>query len=258
MFLIGSAAEARASGRPVAELAREVCGDWFDGLLLLGPAVPAGAAARTVLVLNRDGSEGGACLNGARVVALLELEASGILEMGGRRLRWARTARTEPAEAGAPVRGEVELHLPGESFPDPLVLQPLTLEDGTRGVAVNFWNPHCVIPVPTVHRLDLARIAAEVGARTDLFPDGVNVEVVADGDAPGRVRMRVWERGVGETRACGSGAVATALAWWQAGAKGALHVAMPGGVLRVAEAEDGGVLVAGACSHGRDFELPLA
>jgi diaminopimelate epimerase len=78
------------------------------------------------------------------------------------------------------------------------------------GVAVDCGNPHLVCPLPAgldLPDLDLTR-PPEVD--TGFFPDGVNVELITPPTTAGHVRMRVYERGVGETRSCGSGACAAA------------------------------------------------
>jgi diaminopimelate epimerase len=104
------------------------------------------------------------------------------------------------------------------------------------GLAVSMGNPHlaCLTDVP-VGPLDLTG-QPEVDA--GLFPDGVNVELVNvlpdDGDRP-HIRLRVVERGVGETRSCGTGACAAAYAALDAAGKtaGTVLVDVPGGRLTV-------------------------
>ena len=98
--------------------------------------------------------------------------------------------------------------------------------------------------MPDVDAADLSLIADSARAVEIYFPDGANVEVVSE-DGPGRVRMRVDERGVGETQACASGAVAVALSAWGGGLEGPLRVAMPGGELRLVRAKDGGIKLRG-------------
>jgi len=104
------------------------------------------------------------------------------------------------------------------------------------GVAVDVGNPHlaCVDPELTAETLAALDVAAPVTFDEAQFPDGVNVEILT---APtgGAVTMRVHERGVGETRSCGTGAVAAALAaLTHAGATtGTLAVHVPGGQVTV-------------------------
>ena len=110
-----------------------------------------------------------------------------------------------------------------------------------NGLAVDVGNPHlaCVDPELTVEALAALDVAAPVTFDRVQFPDGVNVEVLtAPGD--GAVNMRVHERGVGETRSCGTGTVAAAVAALSyAGAdSGTLTVRIPGGevVVTITEA----------------------
>jgi diaminopimelate epimerase len=77
------------------------------------------------------------------------------------------------------------------------------------GVAVDVGNPHLVCILDS--GLDELDLAVQPGFDPTMFPNGVNIEFAVPGD-PGHVRMRVYERGVGETRSCGTGTVAVAAA----------------------------------------------
>jgi len=104
------------------------------------------------------------------------------------------------------------------------------------GLAVDVGNPHLACLVPGMTDADLAAldVAAAVDFDRDQFPEGVNIEVLTPVRG-GAVSMRVHERGVGETRSCGTGTVAaavTALAARDA-ATGSLRVRVPGGVVEV-------------------------
>ena len=98
------------------------------------------------------------------------------------------------------------------------------------GVAIDVGNPHlaCVDPSLTGDELAALDVAAPVSFDHTQFPDGVNIEVLT---APidGAVRMRVHERGVGETRSCGTGTVAAAVAALGGADTGTLTVRVPGG-----------------------------
>jgi diaminopimelate epimerase len=174
---------------------------------------------------NADGSLAEMCGNGMRVFAryLVEagLAAPGELAVGTR--GGVRTVRLGPGgdvsvDMGAPVTlGESRAVLAGRTY---------------DGLAVAVGNPHlaCRVAEP-VAGLDLTR-APEVDAA--FFPDGVNVELYRPA-GEGRVEMRVYERGSGETRSCGTGAVATAVAAArdEGRTEGTWRVAVPGGVLTV-------------------------
>ncbi len=100
------------------------------------------------------------------------------------------------------------------------------------GLAVDVGNPHlaCVDPQLTPEALAALDVAAPVSFDAGQFPDGVNIEIVT-APADGAVHMRVHERGVGETRSCGTGTVAAAVAALAASgaATGTLTVRVPGG-----------------------------
>lgn len=208
-------------------LAQRACAQGVDGLLMLGEEQADGALP--VRIVNRDGSDGGACLNGLRVAACAGGRARGVFLMAGRRVPWRREA------AGVFT---LDLGSLAEAR-----LRPVSVA-GRDGVAVDFWNPHVVFAVGEPGDFPLSDLAAACAARPDFFPQGVNVEIVNDWGAD-PLRARVCERGVGETLACGSGAVAVALAAWQRGRQGPLAVRMPGGILRLRRTLDGVVELAG-------------
>jgi diaminopimelate epimerase len=110
-----------------------------------------------------------------------------------------------------------------------------------NGLAVDVGNPHlaCVDSALTIEALGELDVAAPVSFDHDQFPDGVNVEILT-APVDGVVNMRVHERGVGETRSCGTGTVAAAVAALSHGgaASGTLTVRVPGGdvVVTVTEA----------------------
>jgi len=111
----------------------------------------------------------------------------------------------------------------------------ISVDMGTAGVEagpgqslrVDMGNPHMVVEVQDPYDLDLGREARRIGA-------DVNLEVVAAGPGADELTMRVWERGVGETQACGTGACAAAVAghkWGIVGQRVTVH--QPGGDARV-------------------------
>ena len=231
-FVIANAAVLRQEGATPAALARAVCGDTWDGLLLFDEH-------GLTEIINRDGSPGGTCLNGLRVLARLDDGAEGAFRMDGREVPWRR------------VDGGIELRLQGSDVPtetrEPEVIELL----GKRAQVVRFWNPHCVIHVEDPRQEDLQAYAKAAEARVDLFSNGVNVELIAPITEDGSVIMRVCERGVGETEACGSGAVAVAFAAWSDGWDGPLEVQMTGGSLRLQPLPDGGLELIGEASVRR-------
>ncbi|KAA3605038.1 MAG: hypothetical protein DWQ01_20790 [Planctomycetota bacterium] len=211
-------------------LARRHCRQEYDGLLWLQPAASASGISE-LTIWNRDGSHGQLCLNGLRMAALWTGEPAGEFLMAGRRIPWRKES------AG------IRLHLRREDLPEQLAFQRVKLGD-RAGLAVPFWNPHCVVPVERLADLDLAELADLANQRKDVFPKGVNLEAVA-AQGNSELRVRVWERGVGETRACGSGAVAVALTYWAGGGEGPVSIVMAGGRLQLSPEPNGGIFLTG-------------
>ena len=187
---------------------------------------------------NADGSTAQMCGNGARVFAHY-LRASGLEsrdEFVVGSLAGPRPVvlhRVDAANADVSVDmgktntlGEGQAVVGGRSF---------------SGLAVDVGNPHlaCVDPALTVEALAALDVAASVTFDKAQFPDGVNVEVLT-APADDAVSMRVHERGVGETRSCGTGTVAAAVAAlaYAGAASGTLNVRIPGGqvVVTITEA----------------------
>jgi diaminopimelate epimerase len=172
---------------------------------------------------NADGSIAEMCGNGVRVFTRY-LVANGL---GGLDLPIATRAGV--------VRAVVGPDTVSVCMPSPRVYAASTATVGSLtvpGVAVDCGNPHLVCAVPDVSGLDLRD---PPGYDTALFPSGVNVEFLTPAGAGLHVRMRVHERGSGETLSCGSGALAVgAVALRDAGvASGVVTVDVPGGRLTV-------------------------
>lgn len=178
---------------------------------------------------NADGSVAQMCGNGVRVFAHY-LRASGLegrddFVVGS--LAGPRPVTVHRVDAtGADI--SVDMGKANTLGPGDAVL------GGRRfsGIAIDVGNPHlaCVAPDLTPDALAALEVAAPVSFDPAQFPDGVNVEILT-APAQGAVHMRVHERGVGETRSCGTGTVAAAVAALaSAGADtGALTVRVPGG-----------------------------
>jgi diaminopimelate epimerase len=187
---------------------------------------------------NADGSTAQMCGNGARVFAHY-LRASGL--------------ETSDEFVVGSLAGPrpVVLHRVDATFADVSVDMGKANKSGEghavvggrtlRGLAVDVGNPHlaCVDPELTAEALAVLDVGAPVRFDEAQFPDGVNVEVLT-APADGAVSMRVHERGVGETRSCGTGTVAAAVAALShtGTASGTLTVRVPGGevVVTITEA----------------------
>ena len=121
---------------------------------------------------------------------------------------------------------------------------PVGWEDLDSPAAVNVGNPHVVFFVPDADAVMLSRLGPAI--ETDpLFPEKVNVGV-ASVLGPSHIKLRVWERGVGLTRACGTGACAAAvLAIRRKLVTGPVRVDLPGGPLEIAWEPGGSILMTG-------------
>lgn len=208
-----------------------------------------GSADASMRICNADGGEVEACGNGARCVAQLLLRekqrdrvaidtAAGIIvaesaggnrvavDMGPARLDW----RDIPL-----ARAMDTLHVD-------LQLGPLR-----DPVAVNVGNPHAVFFVPDAEAIDLATLGPQL-EHDALFPERCNIEA-ATVLSTARIRMRVWERGTGITRACGTGACATLVAAARRGLTGRkADVLLDGGTLEIEWQADGHVRMTGPVS----------
>ena len=167
-------------------------------------------------ILNQDGSPSGACGNGTRCVAdmmMNELQQDRIqIETDGGMLAAWRATDGDIAVDMGPVKTDWQ-DVPLASAADTLHV-PLDIAGvdaaGLDAVCHSLGNPHAVVFVEDAERVDIERIGPLVET-APLFPDRVNLSVVSRRD-DGSFRMRVWERGVGITMACGSGACASGVA----------------------------------------------
>lgn len=205
----------------VRAIADRRTGVGFDQLILLEPSDVADARMR---VFNADGGEVETCGNAARCVTRLLGSRARIETLGG--IMSGETTRDgATVELDAP-RFDWQC-IPLAYAMDTRAL-PLGWDTLERPSAVNVGNPHVVFFVPDIEAVDLAGLGPVI-ERDPLFPERVNVSV-ASIDARDRIALRVWERGVGLTRACGTGACATACAAIRLGrAEGPVTVTQPGG-----------------------------
>jgi diaminopimelate epimerase len=148
-----------------------------------------------------------------------------------------------------PMAGPATERFVDEPFPD--------AGAGYRGTALSMGNPHLVLSgAEDLDALDLPRIGPPLEHHRD-FPERTNVEWIRVED--GRLDVRVWERGVGETLACGTGACASLVAANLLGLVGRrAMLRFPGGDLGVEWADDGHVYLEGPAAHVFDGELSLA
>jgi len=243
----------RLTPERVRALADRHAGVGCDQVITLEPSEQADLFMR---IHNADGGEVEACGNAARCVALVVMEereadqvlietASGVLsaraagadrvvvDMGRPRFDWREIPLAEPRDS---------LHLG-------LSLGPLS-----DPVGIGMGNPHAVFLVADVAAIDLARYGP-VLEHDPLFPERANIEV-AQVLGRDRLRLRVWERGVGITRACGTGACAAAVAANRRGlADRRVAVVVDGGTLDIEWREDDHVLMTGPVATSFRGEL---
>ena len=224
-----------------AALADRHTGIGCDQLILLEPSTSADFRMR---IFNADGSEVEACGNATRAVGLLHGAPARIETAGG-------LISAAPADGGISVEmGQPRFdweRIPLAYAMDTLAM-PVGWEELENPVAVNVGNPHVIFFVPDCDAVDLARLGAQI-ERDPLFPERVNVNA-ATVNARDAIRLRVWERGAGLTRACGTGACATAVAAMRRGlVDRSVTVTLPGGPLRIDWREDGEIVMTGAAAE---------
>ena len=233
----------------------------FDQMAVIADDAEATAA---LVFLNADGSEAGACGNATRCVARL------LMDEAGARAVTLRTARgtlacEEAGEAPAPGPGHrgaggavrVNMGPPLTGWREVPLAEPcdtLRLPLPGEPAACSMGNPHCTFVVPDAEAVDPATLSAY--ETHPLFPERTNVQAVSvRGD---RLRVRVWERGVGVTPASGSSACAAAVACARLGlAPRTVAVALDGGELAIDWREDG-VRMTGPTAHVFDGAWRLA
>lgn len=211
-----------------------------DGLLAILPSQIADARMR---VINADGSEAEMCGNGIRCVArfLSERGLGDELRIETRAgIIKTRVVCKEPeflicVNMGIPDLQTRKMPMPNSAF-------------------VSIGNPHVVIFMDAVDAVDLQKLGQKF-EQDSTFPDGTNVHIAV---RTGRqaLRVRHWERGVGLTLACGTGAVAcAAVAIREGAASSPVDVRVPGGALIIEWDGIGDAYMTGPAVHVFDTEL---
>ncbi|MDP6142289.1 MAG: diaminopimelate epimerase [Dehalococcoidales bacterium] len=248
------------------QIARAICHRHFgvggDGLLLLVPSSAAGFGMR---VLNSDGSETEACGNGLRCLAKYVID-QGLAGTGTKEITIETTAGIRKAklvkEKGKVDKIQVGMGLPQLSAPNiPVAIEseksdliditliadyPITVGGEELKMSfVSMGNPHAIhfLQSPVID-FPLSRFGPMV-EKHELFPNRINFEVAR---VIGRkeIEVQVWERGVGETLGCGSGACAVAVCAQLLGySDNKVDIKLPGGILGVEWDGVGEVLLSG-------------
>ena len=226
-----------------------------DGLILIMPSDKADFRMR---MFNADASEGKMCGNGIRCVAkyvydkgLTDKTTFTIETLSGIKTIevTVKDGKVEEAsvDMGKPVFKCTEIPMVSDHFV--FVDQGLVIAEDVvyNGTAISMGNPHYVTFVDDVDSLDLEKIGP-LFEHHKLFPEGVNTEFVQIIDK-NTVKFRVWERGSGETWACGTGACAVAVACVTLNNAGKrdeeLKVIAKGGELKVTYCKDDSVILKG-------------
>ena len=209
--------EIAAPGSIAVALSNRHTGIGSDGIILMEKSEIADAK---MVMYNADGTEGNICGNALRCVAKYLYE-QGIVkkeEMLVETASGVRKAHLYPRDGEVNSvtvdMGKAELapmKIPVLLEGDTVVDRPVEIGGDTYQVTcLSMGNPHCVVFMDNIYNLDLEKIGPKF-ERADIFPQRVNTEFVTV-LGPNTLRMRVWERGTGETWSCGSGACAAAVA----------------------------------------------
>ena len=249
-----------------------------DGVIVVKPSARPGCAAY-MDYYNSDGTKAQMCGNGVRCfakfvvdrdLAPFELDADGVAGTfvadtlaGPRPLRFTRDEQgavcAVRVDMGEPqlAAAEVPTTLAANHESGAAVEAPVTVDGHSFAfTCVSMGNPHAVAFVDDVAGFPVEQVGPLFEC-ADVFPEKANIEFAqVEGD---RIEMRVWERGCGETLACGTGSCATAVAAALTGRAGrACDVELLGGTLHIEWADDGHVYMTGPAeeSFTGSFELP--
>jgi diaminopimelate epimerase len=216
-----------------------------DQLIVVGPAKDKAAQAR-MAIFNADGGPVEACGNATRCVAALIMAETGKKTAAiqtpvgvlAAQSVGPGTIAVDMGEAKSNWR-EIPLAQAADTLRLDLIVGPLS-----EPTAVNMGNPHAVFFVDDAEAVHLEELGPVIETHP-MFPKRTNVEV-AEVIGPQRIRMRVWERGVGITRACGTGACATVVAAHRRGfTERAAEVVLDGGTLAIEWLDNGHVRMTG-------------
>ena len=228
-----------------AALAREISDRHFgigsDGLILILPSTRADVRMR---MFNADGSEAEMCGNGVRCVAKFAREhglvtkdtvtvetGDGVKSLQLLANAAGRIERVRVA-MGRPRLTRAEIPMTGEPQAQVIDAKLAVLDCTLQMTCVSMGNPHCVIFVDRVEEFPVTEYGPVI-ENHPLFPRRTNVEFV-EILSRGEVRQRTWERGAGETLACGTGAAAVTVAGVLTGRTGrVLRNHLRGGVLEM-------------------------
>lgn len=236
MVVDGISQRVKLGSVQIARLADRHTGVGFDQLLLVEPPSDPDCDFR-YRIFNADGSEVEHCGNGARCFArfvrdkqLINRDRIEVQTARGRSVLTLRKDGQVEVNMGAPVLEPAEIPFVAA---EKAISYDVTVEsESLQLAAVSMGNPHAVVSVDDVDTAPVADLGPAV-QKSQHFPNSVNVgfmQVVSRNE----IRLRVYERGVGETQACGTGACAAVVAGRLAGQlDAAVKVHLPGGDLEI-------------------------
>lgn len=244
----------------IRTLADRHFGIGFDQLLVVQPASAPGVDFR-YRIFNADGSEVNQCGNGARCFARF-VRDQGLTDKDSIRVETAAGQMTlnltddgeVTVDMGAPRWAPKDIPLNASEEADTyfIVAGKQAFEVG----AVGLGNPHCVLLVENVDTAPVETVGPLLESHPD-FPERVNVGFMQIVDR-GHIRLRVFERGSGETLACGSGACAAVVVGQRRGfLDDTVQVDLPGGSLSICYTGQGGILMTGPAAHVYDGRIAI-
>jgi len=252
--------DGKLDGKNPGKIAEKICRRRFsigaDGLLLLCDSSVADVKMR---IFNADGSEAEMCGNGIRCLAKYCFENSitrktelRIETLAGIKTVWLNvedgTVRSVTVDMGSPIleRSQIPIVGEGRCIDEELKVE----EEKFRVTCLSVGNPHCVIFVDNVDAFPVEKFGPRI-ENHPVFPNRTNVEF-SQMIGNNEMKIRVWERGVGETLACGTGACAAVVAANLAGKiSGGCTVHLLGGDLKI-EYKNERILMCGAAE--KSFE----
>ncbi|MDO4169009.1 MAG: diaminopimelate epimerase [Lachnospiraceae bacterium] len=188
-----------------------------DGLILI---CPSSIADFRMKMYNSDGSEGAMCGNGVRCIAkyvydygltdktFISLETKAGIKYLDLTVENGKVAMVK-VDMGAPITKPADI--PAISDKDIIIDEPIVVDgDEYRITCVSMGNPHGVVFVDDTDSIEIEKLGPKF-EHHEMFPDRVNTEFIQVIDR-GHIKMRVWERGAGETLACGTGTCASVYA----------------------------------------------
>ncbi len=206
----------------------------YDQLMVLHDPVSPGTEA-FVRILNNDGSESGACGNGTRCVAWLLMQNDSRDVIFVETIRGTLECRREgtwdfSVDMGAPLLEAAQIPLSDVKADTRAVTLDFDVPALTQFSAVNMGNPHAIFFVDDVQAYGLETCGVRL-EHHPMFPERANISL-AHIVSRDHVMLKVWERGVGLTQACGSAACATAVAAARLGlTERKVKITLPGGDL---------------------------